>query len=123
VPGTPRPLRLLLVEDHENTLKTLRRLLERDGHQVVTAASVAAAIEPASAHPFDLVISDLGLPDGTGIELMQKLRATHGLSGVALSGYGVEEDLARSRVAGFIAHLVKPIHFAHLRRVLSSVRP
>ena len=115
------PLRLLLVDDHENTLQSLLLLLRARGHQVVAAATVAAALAAAATHPFDLVISDLGLPDGTGTELMEKLRAAYGLRGVALSGYGMEEDLARSRKAGFVAHLVKPVHFAELHRIITSL--
>ncbi|MEO6246814.1 MAG: ATP-binding protein [Opitutaceae bacterium] len=121
--AAPVSLRLLVVEDHESTLKTLTLLLQRDGHRVVTARTVALALEAAAGSPFDLVLSDLGLPDGTGNELMEKLRANYGLRGVALSGYGMEEDLARSRQAGFSAHIVKPISIAELRRVLATLAP
>ncbi len=69
------------------------------------------------------MISDLGLPDGTGTELMEQLRSAYGLRGVALSGYGLEEDLARSRQAGFVAHLVKPVSFVELHRVITSLPP
>ncbi|HEX2853097.1 MAG TPA: ATP-binding protein [Opitutaceae bacterium] len=118
---TAVPLRLLLVEDHEATLQTLARLLRRDGHSVVTATTIAEGLAAAAANTFDLVISDLGLPDGTGGVLMEKLRDTYGLRGIALSGYGMEEDLARSLHSGFLTHLVKPIAIAELRRVLASV--
>lgn len=124
VPKSSRPatrsLRLLLVEDHENTMRTLLNLLQRDGHSVVSAGSMQEAI--AAADPrFDLVISDLGLPDGSGIELMEKLRSVHGLRGLALSGYGMEEDLVRSREAGFIGHLIKPVAFDQLRRAIQKI--
>jgi CheY-like chemotaxis protein len=112
---------LLLIEDHEATLQVLLRLLGREGHQVTPARSVNEALTVAAAKPFDLVISDLGLPDGTGIELMQKLRAVHGLRGIALSGYGMEDDLVRSREAGFIAHLIKPVDFNQLRRAIEML--
>lgn len=115
------PLRLLIVEDHESTLQALSLLLRRDGHGVVTATSGAAALVAAELHPFDCVISDLGLPDGSGIVLMRKLRAAHGLRGIALTGYGMEEDLAAAREAGFIAHLVKPASIADIRRAIASV--
>jgi len=114
-------LRLLLVEDHESTLRTLAMVLQRDGHQVSTARSVGLALETAERQEFDLVISDLGLPDGTGIELMEKLRARHGLPGIALSGYGMEEDRIRTRKAGFLAHLLKPVQIADLRRALAAI--
>ena len=114
------PLRLLLVEDHAATLTTLSQLLKRDGHSVITATSVNEALATTAANTFDLVISDLGLPDGTGNELMEKLRAAYGLRGIALSGYGMEEDLARSRASGFATHLVKPVAIADLRRTLEG---
>ena len=117
------PLRLLLVEDHESTIRVLTRLLERDGHSVVTAGTAAKARSAAAVETFDLVISDIGLPDGTGIELMETLRDAYGLRGIALSGYGMEEDLGRSRVAGFVAHLVKPISIAELRLAIRSLPP
>jgi CheY-like chemotaxis protein len=111
-------LRLLLVEDHEPTLQVLSRLLTRAGHHVTTASSVANALALAEIGTFDAVISDLGLPDGTGIELMSKLRARHGLRGIALSGYGMEDDLRRSSEAGFVAHLIKPVDVNDVRRTL-----
>jgi PAS domain S-box-containing protein len=122
--GEPRRglKRLLLVEDHEPTLQVISTLLSRDGYEVITASSVAGALTVANTGRFDLVISDLGLPDGTGITLMQKLREAYGLRGIALSGYGMEEDQARSLEAGFVAHLVKPVRVAELRRVLATVK-
>ncbi|MEO7598120.1 MAG: ATP-binding protein, partial [Opitutus sp.] len=116
-------LRLLVVEDHLSTLQTLALLLERDGHRVVVAPTIAQALAAATSNPFDLVISDLGLPDGNGVELMEKLRATYGLRGIALSGYGTAEDLSRSRDAGFVAHLIKPVSIMELRRVIASLSP
>ena len=116
------PLRLLVVEDHESTLQVLVRLLTRAGYQVTDAKTVTEARTAAATKPFDLVISDLGLPDGTGIELMKSLRAQYGLKGVALSGYGMEEDIHRSHAAGFVAHLVKPIDVAELRRTIARIQ-
>ncbi len=116
------PLRLLLVEDHEPTLAVLERLLTRAGHSVATAMSVAGALQTASGPvTFDALISDVGLPDGTGLELMEKLRTTYGLCGIALSGYGMDEDLRRSREAGFSAHLTKPIDFAQFEQALADL--
>jgi PAS domain S-box-containing protein len=113
------PLRLLIVEDHEATRAVLKRLLLRSGHQVVTAGSVAAATAAAQAGNFDVVISDLGLPDGTGIEVMTRLRQLFpNIRGIALSGYGMEKDLKRSQEAGFTIHLVKPVDLDQLRRAL-----
>ncbi|HEY2342418.1 MAG TPA: ATP-binding protein, partial [Chthoniobacteraceae bacterium] len=115
-----RQLKLLVVEDHESTLAILERLLTRAGHIVSTASSVARALEIAQTERFDGVISDIGLPDGTGIDLMHELQARYSLTGIALSGYGMEEDLERSREAGFVSHLVKPVDYAHLRRALAQ---
>lgn len=120
-PKMLRSFRLLLVEDHTTTLRVLTHFLKQDGHQVVAAASQAEALRSAASNEFDLVISDLGLPDGTGNELMAKLRATYGLRGIALSGYGMEADIARSKAAGFVSHLIKPVTIAELRRVLASL--
>jgi two-component system CheB/CheR fusion protein len=103
------PLRILLVEDHGVTAKLMRMALTVDGHTVESAGDVATALELAELHTFDLLVSDLGLPDGSGHDLMRQLRARgHKFPGIALSGYGQEEDIQRSREAGFAAHLTKP---------------
>lgn len=91
------------------------------GHHVIATDSVHTALEAAEKEPFDVVISDLGLPDGTGTELMVQLRERHGLRGIALSGYGMERDTERTREAGFIAHLIKPVDFDQLRRTLDAL--
>jgi DNA-binding response OmpR family regulator len=109
------PLRILLVEDHEHTGKVLARLLQSVGHHVIVADSVASAINAATKNTFDLLISDLGLPDGSGHDLMRRLKAAHDLDGICLSGYGMEEDVARSLDAGFREHLTKPVNFEKLR--------
>ena len=116
--------RILVVEDHEPTLTVLSRLLARAGHHVVTANSVAAALLVAEGARFETLISDLGLPDGSGLELIAQLRAREPrLRAIALSGYGMEEDVARSRAAGFSAHLVKPVDFEQLKRALRELDP
>ena len=106
--------RVLLVEDHADTLRAAHALLAELGCEVVAASSVGEALAAAKDQDFDLVLSDLGLPDGNGLELMTHLRDHYGLSGIAVTGYGMEDDLRRSREAGFIDHLVKPITFARL---------
>lgn len=115
------PLRVLLVEDHEATIQVLRRLLTRAGHHVTSAMTVAGATQAAESGTFDVVISDLGLPDGTGFQLMQDLRDTYRLRGIALSGYGMDEDMRRSREAGFAAHLIKPVDFAQLQQAVTEL--
>jgi PAS domain S-box-containing protein len=110
--GVPR--RVLLIDDHADTLAAARELLTELSCEVVSASSFAEAFAAAENHSFDLVVSDVGLPDGSGLELMRRLRERHGLAGIAVSGYGTTEDLARSREAGFVEHLVKPITFERL---------
>ena len=113
--------RLLLVEDHPDTVRALSRLLDRSGFQVRTANSVASALQLAASEPFDIVLSDIGLPDGTGYELMEQIRDRYGIKGIALSGYGMEEDIRRSREAGFIEHVVKPVDLVYLQSVMRRV--
>lgn len=119
---SPR-LRLLVVEDDEVSKEVLTRLLRRRGLEVLTAGSVQVAIVLASKHPFDLVISDLGLPDGNGIDLMQQLARECGLHGIAVSGYGMPGDCVGTQAAGFLAHLAKPIKFSQLQCVLEAIAP
>ncbi|MDB6119174.1 MAG: hypothetical protein JWO08_2955, partial [Verrucomicrobiaceae bacterium] len=111
-------MRILLVDDHENTLSVLTRLLKRDGHTVVCARSVEGGKKAAAGDLFDVVVSDIGLPDGTGYELMEALRTAYGLRGIALTGYGTENDHRLSQEAGFVSHLTKPVTFAHLQAEL-----
>jgi two-component system NtrC family sensor kinase len=114
--------RILLVEDHGDTAETMVSLLELFGHRVQRAGDVAAALTIAGQGEFDLLISDLGLPDGSGLDLIRKLRG-RGLAfpAIALSGYGQEKDLAQSRSAGFQLHLVKPIEPAQLLEAIDAV--
>jgi PAS domain S-box-containing protein len=121
-PTAGRSLRLLLVEDHADTAAAMADLLELLGHQVTVAGSVAAGLAAAAAaggaDAFDLVVSDIGLPDGSGLDLMRELTRRYGLSGIALSGYGMEEDLRKSREAGFTFHLTKPVTMQTLKTAL-----
>ena len=109
-----RPLRILLVEDHADTSDAMSRLLRRIGHQVRTAGTLRAAVDAARSDPVDLVISDLGLPDGSGHDLMRMLRPLGPVRGIALSGYGTDEDVRKSHAAGFDTHLTKPTDFQRL---------
>ena len=112
------PRRVLLVEDHADTLAALRDLLTEMSCDVVTAGTLREAFAAAEAGSFELVLSDLGLPDGSGLELMRSLRERYGLAGIAVTGYGMEEDLRRSLAAGFVEHLVKPITFEKLETAI-----
>jgi CheY-like chemotaxis protein len=114
----PHGARILLVEDHDSTRQTLEQLLRRRKYTVVPAGSVQEALAQTKSQFFDLVISDLGLPDGDGTALMAKLRDKFGLRGIALTGFGMEEDIARCRSAGFVAHLTKPIRVEALEAAL-----
>ncbi|MGV3660289.1 MAG: ATP-binding protein [Prosthecobacter sp.] len=117
-------LRLLLVEDHPDTLQTLGRLLTGAGYVILSASSVSAARDLAQRESFDMVVSDLGLPDGDGYEVMrhiQELRKE--VPGIAMSGYGMDEDVLRSREAGFSEHLTKPVQFAALKRAIARLAP
>jgi two-component system CheB/CheR fusion protein len=117
-----RPLRILLVEDHGVTAKMMRMVLAADGHSIETAGDVATALELAGQHAFDLLLSDLGLPDGSGYDLMRQLRERgHKFPAIALSGYGQGEDIERSRRAGFAAHLTKPASREAVVEAVASV--
>ncbi|MDB5353899.1 MAG: Two-component hybrid sensor and regulator [Phycisphaerales bacterium] len=116
-----KALKLLLVEDHPATLSVMVKLLGQMGYEVTGAASMTEGLEAAGKRQYDLLISDLGLPDGTGHELMQQVRRMYGIKGIALSGYGMDEDIARSRESGFEEHVVKPVDFQVLQTVIARV--
>jgi PAS domain S-box-containing protein len=115
------PKRILLVEDHADTREVLTRLLRSLGCSVTAVASVKEAIEAAGRETFDLLVSDIGLPDGSGVDVMRHVAQRHGFKGIALSGYGQDEDLRRSRDAGFVTHLIKPVSLQTLHEALKRV--
>jgi CheY-like chemotaxis protein len=117
----PYRARLLLVEDHEPTRASLRKLLESRHFNVKCAASVAEAWELVAEHMFDLLVSDIGLPDGDGYLLMRELRDRHGMRGIALTGYGLDDDIKLSEEAGFSAHILKPITAKILDETLANL--
>jgi signal transduction histidine kinase/CheY-like chemotaxis protein len=106
--------RVLLVDDHHDTCLGMKQLLNRRGYRVTTAHSVTEGLKCAAQEDFDLLISDLGLPDGTGFDLMNELRQRGGPPGIALSGFGMEGDIGKSREAGFSEHLIKPVDIERL---------
>jgi signal transduction histidine kinase len=110
--------RVLLVEDHPDTARAMSRLLKRWGCEVEVADSVSLALKAANALPFDIVISDIGLPDGSGMDLMRQLCARRPIKGIAISGFGMDEDVEQSRQAGFSEHLVKPVDLQKLEGAL-----
>ncbi|WP_442887683.1 hybrid sensor histidine kinase/response regulator [Congregicoccus parvus] len=124
--GKPRSaeasgLAVLLVEDHAPTRTVLRNMLKKRGHSVDAASTVAEALALAESRRFDLVVSDIGLPDGDGCTLMRTLRERHGLVGIALSGYGAEADVERGRAAGFAHYLTKPVERVALDDALARM--
>lgn len=131
VPQTPKasddfPVRLkkcrvLLVEDHDDTRHVLGRILNGFGCLVAAAASVREALELADREQFDLLVSDIGLPDGSGTEIIRHVKSRYPIKGIALSGFGQDEDMRRSIDAGFEMHLTKPVNFQTLQRVIEQV--
>ena len=119
----PKHVEILLVEDHEDTARVLGRILRNAGFEVTHAGTMAEARTRAASNRFDLLISDLGLPDGSGLDLMKALRDSHGLKGIALSGFGTDEDIAASAAAGFAAHLTKPVDWDRLRAEIERLIP
>lgn len=114
-------LNILLVEDHAPSLRALSRLLMQMGHRVTPATSVASALAAAGLSQFDLLISDLGLPDGSGLDVMRRLREPFKDRAIALTGYGMESDIAASRDAGFVEHLIKPVDVEQLNDAIARV--
>lgn len=111
-------LRLLIVEDHRDTAELLSSLLELRGHEVTIASSVQDALRLANESSFDLVVSDVGLPDATGYDLMRQLKAQMPILGIAISGWGRPEDIEKSRQAGFAEHLTKPVGLKNLEQAI-----
>jgi CheY-like chemotaxis protein len=116
------PLRILLVEDHDDTSMALSYILEHEGYDVQRAHSVADALRAAETMDVDMIVSDLGLPDGSGLDLMRTLKARKPVRGIALTGYGRREDIARTREAGFDRHLTKPVDLPTLLATIASLR-
>jgi len=119
--------RILLIEDHTDTLELLKRVLTRRGYDVVGVEDVRSALQTDAESHFDLIVSDIGLPDGSGYDLLKTIRSRHPMPAIAMSGFGTDDDIARSRAVGFAEHLVKPVDFelliAAIRRVKDSQTP
>jgi signal transduction histidine kinase/integral membrane sensor domain MASE1 len=117
-------LRVLLVDDHEDTRCALERLLRRRGYQVGSAHDVSSALDLARRESFDIVVSDIGLPDRSGLELIRELQQNCSMKGIAMSGFGMEGDREKSKAAGFSEHLLKPVNFdeldATIRQIISK---
>ncbi len=120
-PAAP-PLRVFVVENNDDTRDLLGLFLESIGHTVRTAATLAEALERWPESTNDVLISDLGLPDGSGWELLGRLPSEPPIFAVAISGFGLRADRERSRAAGFRHHLVKPVDAERLERMLEEAR-
>ena len=107
-------VRVLLVEDHPGTASAMSRLLRTQGFSVDYAATCSEAIQALEMTRYDLMVSDIGLPDGSGLELMRHARAVSGIAGIALSGLNTEHDIRRSKQAGFAVHITKPLNIQQL---------
>jgi CheY-like chemotaxis protein len=116
-----RPIRILLVEDDPTTLRVMARMLGGLGYRVRTASRVKEAIAMSERETFDLLISDIGLPDGSGLDIMRALKRRQQLRGIALSGFGMDEDIRRSQEAGFDQHITKPVSTEWLEKAIQSL--
>ena len=120
-PRATVPLRVLLVENHADTREFLTSMLEGLGYTVIVAASMANALRAAARSGCDVLISDIGLPDGDGWELLNRLKLPRPMYAIAMSGYGTVSDRNRSKAAGYRHHLVKPMELEQLESILYSV--
>lgn len=116
------PLRIFIVEDNVETLKSLTALFERRGHTVQGATLVEETLTRLIPGECDLLLCDIGLPDGDGWELMRRLRKNPPRYAVAMSGYGTPADVAHSQSVGFQSHLVKPFANAQLDEILAGAQ-
>ncbi len=118
-----RRIRILVVEDHADTARAIEALLRLQGHDVAVAGSVAEAVAAHRENPADLALTDIGLPDGSGLALPGELAPIRPVPAIVISGYGTESDLARSREAGFLAHVVKPVTAEKLAAAIALALP
>jgi CheY-like chemotaxis protein len=116
-----RNWRILVVDDHKDTCTGMKMVLERRGYDITVAHTADQAAEKARSHEFDLLISDIGLPDRSGYDLMRELQATRHVPGIAISGFGMEHDVTKAKAAGFAEHLTKPINFERLEEAIRSL--
>lgn len=112
--------RILLVEDHDDTLVVLARLLRMSGYEVQACGSAQSARQLADGGGCDLLVADIGLPDGSGLDLMRDIKQRHGMPGIAMTGHG-EHDAQACQAAGFSRHLLKPVAFDDLLAAIESL--
>jgi CheY-like chemotaxis protein len=116
-----KSLRILVVEDHSETLQALSRLLSHFGHDVSVADGAQNARSILDSKEFDVVVCDIALPDGNGYDLIAEAKRNRPVKAVAISGFAAAEDMERGRKAGFDFHLAKPVDFHELRSVLGQI--
>lgn len=112
---------ILVVDDHRDTLRSMKLLLTRLGYHVLAAENMTDALRIAADEKFDILLSDIGLPDGSGLELIRRIRETRHVPALALSGFGMDDDLQRSRDAGFSDHLTKPVSLDRLQSAIAAL--
>ena len=112
---------ILVVDDHRDTLRSMKLLLSRLGYQVLAAENMTDALRIANDEEFDILLSDIGLPDGSGLELIKRIREKRSVPALALSGFGMDEDLRRSLDAGFADHLTKPVSLDRLQSAIADL--
>ena len=116
-----RRLRILVVEDHGDTLQALSRLLNHFGHEISVADGAQNALNIIDSKEFDVVLCDIALPDGSGYDVIAQAKRRRPIKAVALTGFGTSEDVERAKEAGFDFHLTKPVDFHELRAVLGQI--
>jgi CheY-like chemotaxis protein len=116
-----KPLRILLVEDHLDTRRTLSRLLTHFGHEVFAARNKESALKILGSGKIDVLLCEVGLPDGSGYDVVSQAKRKRQIKAIAITGFGTEEDVRRSKEAGFDSHLVKPVDLHELQTVLDQV--
>jgi two-component system CheB/CheR fusion protein len=113
-------MRIFIAENHEDTLRWLGLYLEDCGHTVITARTLAESLAALPGAHCDVLISDIGLPDGDGWELLEKVRLPHPIFAIAMSGFGRNADSERSRAVGYRYHLIKPFKMTELDKILEE---
>lgn len=116
-------VRILFVEDHSDSRRVIANLLSHSGYNVSVADCAGTALQMLSAEKFDVILSDIGLPDGSGYALIMLAKQCQpSIMAVALTGFSAEEDIRFSREIGFDFHLTKPVDFHELRTILNQAR-
>ena len=116
-----KSLRILVVEDHSDTLEALSRLLSHFGHEISLADTAENALNIIDSKEFDVVLCDIALPDGNGYDVVSEAKRKRPVKAVALTGFSATEDIQRGKEAGFDFHLTKPVDFHELRAVLGQI--